>query len=357
MPLQTYCSDAVHEAMRNAGIGSMNSFSWGEIQTFLNNTWRDVYQRLVVLDPGYYSTNIRLTKKCTKMPPFVMNSINVFHAKDPTYPNPQKFRESGWADLNSINTFHISGFDLYCPAAEFKIIWCTFVPQPPDLWFPAHSRDPRILDPMEPEVNTQYLMYFLTQIDGKYWLFNKRAHITQSTDPTDEDIPIHEMLNMLGPDWEITYLSCDHPYLFMTLRNLWSNQHKCFIIKNIINDAQINEFNPFAYNGRDQDIEYIKCHHDDFTGLGVVIKDYSDGLYKEVGFTPDTLLVYPCQEMYRLVVARLAEKFSLKSEANRMIVQSELASAEFAFDRFLPKNKASWQRISNVNSPTLSDLI
>ena len=110
--------------------------------------------------------------------------------------------------------------------------------------------------------------------------------------------------------------------------------------------------------------------------MGVVIKDYDDteevevedtqtGLMvkrqvpkvKELGFTPDTVLNYPCPEMYRLLVARLADKFSALNESNVMGVQKELTEATYAFNAFCQKDKSAWVRIDNVNGPTIGDLI
>ena len=78
-------------------------------------------------------------------------------------------------------------------------------------------------------------------------------------------------------------------------------------------------------------------------------------IYKELGWTPDTKLVYPAPEVYRYLVARLAEKFAALNESNIMGVQSELADARFAFQAFLKKDKSAWERIRNVNPATIGD--
>lgn len=76
---------------------------------------------------------------------------------------------------------------------------------------------------------------------------------------------------------------------------------------------------------------------------------------KELGWTPDTKLIYPAPEVYRYLVARLAEKFSALNESNIMGVQSELADARFAFQAFLKKDKSAWERMRNVNPATITD--
>lgn len=76
---------------------------------------------------------------------------------------------------------------------------------------------------------------------------------------------------------------------------------------------------------------------------------------KELGWTPDSKLIYPAPEVYRYLVARLAEKFASLNESNIMGVQSELVDARFAFQAFLKKDKSAWQRMRNANPPTPSD--
>ena len=76
---------------------------------------------------------------------------------------------------------------------------------------------------------------------------------------------------------------------------------------------------------------------------------------KELGWTPDTKLVYPAPEVYRYLVARLAEKFASLNESNIMGVQSELVDARFAFQAFLKKDKSAWERMRNVNPASITD--
>ena len=76
---------------------------------------------------------------------------------------------------------------------------------------------------------------------------------------------------------------------------------------------------------------------------------------KELGWTPDTRLVYPDPVVYRYLVARLAEKFAALNESNIMGVQSELVDARFAFHAFLKKDKSAWDRIRNVTPATITD--
>ena len=103
--------------------------------------------------------------------------------------------------------------------------------------------------------------------------------------------------------------------------------------------------------------------------MGVCVQDYNDIIddednnsngmprVKELGWTPDTKLIYPDPVVYRYLVARLADKFAALNESSIMAVQKELVEAEYAFDAFLNKNKGGFTRITNVNPVTVGDLL
>jgi hypothetical protein len=89
-----------------------------------------------------------------------------------------------------------------------------------------------------------------------------------------------------------------------------------------------------------------------------VIVDHNDGdQIKELGWTPDSMLIYPAPEAYRLLVATLADKLSALNESNVMGVSKELVEAKYAFMNFLKRDKSSWVRINNVTGPTIGDML
>lgn len=172
--------------------------------------------------------------------------------------------------------------------------------------------------------------------------------------------------------WYITYVTCDYPYIFVTYCNKITNEH---ISGFFTSNWEFTEYNPFSFTGRNSNVEYIQCKWNDKTGLGVLVRDYSDlgtptvqeksdgkfvelenvPVLKEMGWTPDTVMRYPIPEMYRYLVARLADKFSALNESSVMGVQVELNEARYAFEAFLDRDKSSWKRIENVNRPTIGD--
>jgi hypothetical protein len=348
--VQPYASDALEDAMRLAQTKALNSYSFSDCLNYLNYTWMDIYQRLAQMDEGYYSQTIRLTKRITTLPPFVKNTIRIYSAQSPQGFNRDIFRASGYNDLQSTGTYHISGFDLYCPDAERRTVWLNYIPMQPMIFFTRNNRDPKIYATFEKQTSNNYNMYTLDITEGVYSLLYKNRTIP------NQDINITDIL--YREDWDIEYVSCDFPYIFITYKHKYTGEYYSGFYKGLPGPTEWVEYNPFAFTGRNSNVEYLKTTWNDKTGMGVVIKDHNDNdIIKELGWTPDSLLIYPAPEMYRLLVARLADKFSALNESSIMGVQKELIEATYAFDNFLKKDKSAWQRIDNVNGPTVADLL
>jgi hypothetical protein len=277
----------------------------------------------------------------------------VYASQSPVGFNREIFRSSGYNDLQSYSTYHISGFDLYCPDAERRHVWLNYIPIQPMIFFTMHNRDPKLYETFDKVQNLIYNMYELiigTIPGGKTYTMRHR-NLTTGIEIDITDIIIKE-------DWDITYISCDYPYTFISYKHKITGDFHSGFFKDIIGNSEWIDYNPFAFTGRDSNVEYYKTNWNDKTGMGVVVKDYNDSeRFKELGWTPDTMLAYPSPEVYRLLVAMLADKFAALNESNVMGVQKELVEAQYAFNMFLKKDKSSWVRIDNINSPTISDLL
>ena len=381
-----YASDALEDAMRLAQIKALNSFTFSDCLNFLNYAWSDIYSRMAMIDDGYYGTNMQITSKLTKLPPFVKSTVQIYSAQSPTGFDRVTFRDAGTSELTSSNMYRISGTDLYCPDAERKKVWLYFVPQPKQLFFTHHNRDPKLYEEYETKRNDIY-GYF--KVRGLYKDDNDITQALDITTATREELSkvttwqvqhrgtfdVEDITEYIAAaplddesdgEWKVVYLSCDYPYIFITYEQSLTGEHiSGFLDK----DRQFNKYNPFAFTGRNSNVEYIDCHWNDKTGLAAVIIDYNDtyqrkdadgdtvtaNRIKELGWTPDTQLDYPIPEMYRYLVARLADKFSALNESNVMGVQKELVEARFAFEAFLDRDKSAWKRIENVNIATVGD--
>jgi hypothetical protein len=328
----------------------------------------DVYQRINQMDSGYYSITVPLTQRITRLPPFVKNTIIVYAAQSPVGYNREVFRSSGLNDLQGIGTYAISGFDLYCPDALRRTVWLNYIPIQQQIFFTQFNRDPKLYDAYTFVRNTTYNLYTLRAMRGLASIpiaTASQAELKSVTKWTLEHRnlatpEINDITASLdhGEGWRICYIHCDFPYIFVTWQHDITGEYHSGFYPDIITTSEFVEYNPFAFTGRNSNVEYLDAKWNDKTGLKAVIIDHNDqDRIKELGWTPDTLLVYPAPEVYRYFVAKIADKLSALNESNVAGVGKELVEATFAFDNFLAKDKSSWSRIRNVNGPSVADLL
>ena len=357
--LTMYASSAVHDAQKLAQAKSFNSFNFGDILTNLNYAWRDIYQSIALVDSGFYETTVPLHTRITHLPVHVKNSVKVFAAQRPDGFDSIPYRASGETDQNSPNTYQIRGFQLLCPDAPRRRVWLRYVPVQQQLFFTHRNMDPQIVT--DPELRTvatspEHGLYLLEQSGGRILLRNRNVASGIVEDITDA-------VDRSEGEWDIVYLSSSFPYIFVTYRHRHTGEHESGFYKDILRLGGWNRYNPFDFDGRGSNVEYLRTAWNDHTGMGVTIRDWNDldeggePRVKYLGWTPDTMLDYPTPDAYRLLVARLAEKFSAISESNVMGVQEELEKAERALAHFLKKDKSSFQRITNVNPMDMWDTL
>ena len=407
---KSFASDALEDAMRLAQVKALNSFTFSDCLMYLNYAWRDIYDRMAMIDDGYYGTNVRITEKLTKLPPFVKNTVQVYEAQSPIDSNRLLYRASGTMDMTSPRTYKISGTDLYVPYAERATVWLYYVPMCKQVFFTHHNRDPKMHDEYAVKMNSIYNLWKMKVYasNGEEIIIDKQTELldnrtigkiefvrrttTGISDTDKEDVTERFVIedDEGEKNWQITYLSCDYPYIFVSYKHKITGDHKSGFFDR---DWNWNDYNPFNFIGRDSNVEYVAVKWNDKTGMGAVVRDWNDtyktklssddfaaigsevvggqvetevedgvDVYyllkprlKELGWTPDTLLDYPIPEMYRYLVARLADKLSALNESSIMGVQKELVEARFAFEAYLDRDKSSFKRMVNVNPPTIDD--
>jgi hypothetical protein len=349
MRLNSYASDVLEDAQVLAQVKSFNSFSFRDQLNLLTELWGYCYEKICLIDDGYYSTTVQLTQELTHLPPYVKNTVKVYHAQEIVGYNREVYKEAGMKDLVSGGTFYISGNDLYCRDAVFRQVFLSYVPQPKFVTFTKNNRDPKILNEAPPivEATTSYGEYTLDKTDDKYVFISKR----------DEDYTVDMTDAFTRPDKKVKTFILDYPYIFVTYYDTVIKNYESFIYKNVLGYMEVIRYNPFDYQGRPSNVQFLKARFNDYTGMGVVIQDHDDNLIKELGWTPDTLLTYPSRIMYNYLVANIAKRFASLNGSMIPGVEEALAASRYEMGAFLKKDKSGWGRIDNVTRPTLGDLI
>lgn len=350
MELKSYASDILEDAQILAQTKAFNSFSFRDCLNLLTELWGYCYERICLIDDGFYSRTVKLEQELTRLPPFVRHTIKVYHAQEVVGYNRHVYREAGMRDMVGAGTFYVSGNDLYCKDAIRVPVWLSYVPAPPFVTFTKNNRDPKILDEAPPEIayDTRYGVYEISVSDEGAITFTSKLDTNYSVDGTD--------IFKRG-DKDIVKLIPDYPYIFVSYEDTKTGDLSSYIFKNVLNSMEIIRFNPFDYQGRPSRVRFERARFNDYTGMGVTIYDQDDEQYKVLGWTPDTLLVYPTRVMYNYLVSHIAKRFASLNASTIPAVEEALAASRYEMNAFLKKDKSGWGRIDNVTRPTIGDYL
>jgi hypothetical protein len=366
--------------MELAQSKALNQYSFRDQMNWLTELWQNCYERMAQIDEGFYSRTVKLTNRLTRMPPFVHNTVKVYSAIEKMGFPRRIYRASSYSDMEGTGVYHISGNDLYCPDAETGSVWVEYVPAPPFITFTLNNRDPIILD-KEPEHDYPFpqrygpyrLEHVYDQATGKHTFTMVRlSDISDKTDVTDE-------LNGRGKGLDAVI--CDYPYVFVSYVDPDSKTARepgdfsSYIIRDIMGRCEYTRFNPFDYMGRPSRVKYITAKWNDYTGKGVTVYDQDDSYeveepdgkggfvkvvkyrIKELGWTPDTKMVYPSPIMRNYIVAHMAQKFADLNGSQLMAVENEVVAADYQMANFFAKDKSSWIRPERVTGHSLGDFL
>jgi hypothetical protein len=363
-----YASDLLEAAMELAQSKALNSYSFRDCMNWLTELWQQCYERIAQVDSGFYSKSTRITQKLTTMPPFVKNTVRIYAGRDYNDEWRKPYKESSMNDLTAAGTFHISGRDLYVPDAEFRTIWCEYVPEPPFITFTKNNRDPKILT-SRPKSNA-YILDGIRKVEGdtRYGSYELSGNGTAEsplimTNKYDTSITIDVTVLFEREFQQLQTLILAYPYVFVSYKDTATGDWSSYIMKNVLDDASSIRFNPFDYQGPPSRVRYVTVKWNDYTGMGAVIEDQNDldsndiPKIKELGFTPDTIMWYPSPIMRNYMVAHLAKKFADINSASIMAVDSEVASADYSLNNFLQIDKSGIFRFDKTVGPTLGDLL
>jgi hypothetical protein len=274
------------------------------------------------------------------------------------FPRRYPYRASSMTDLDAQRTYHISGFDLFVPDVNrtSRIIWLEYTPEPPFLTYTKNNRDPKVFqDPPDTPLNlypakTRYGAWDISG-DGTPTLPYKATNLYDNTLILDlTDLLIHD-------NKAIHNIFLDSPYMFITYKDTKTNDYEAWILKDACTDPRWIRFNPFDFQGRASNIEYLSVKWNDYTGMGCIIRDNETNRILELGWTPDTVINYPSPIMRNYMVAHLARKFADLNGAQIQAIENEIASSTYQMSNFLARDKSAWFRVDRVIGPSLGDVL
>jgi len=345
--------------MELAQAKAINSFSFRDIMNTLTELWAYCYERISQVDSGFYSVVMPIDQRLTRLPSMLKQSILVFASRDLSSPR-KVYKEAGYNDMNSPWTYRISGNDLFCWDAPTRRVWLEYVPEPPFLTFTKNNRDYKIFStvPAKQDDIFRYGMFELVQ-EGETPAAELNEYIFRTRGSTEE-VNLTNSIKREG--YEIRSFILDHPYLFISYEHVLNGDtptgdFESYIIEDLLGAFTRKRYNPFDYMGRDSNLEFLSAKYNDYTGMGVVVLDHDDGVAKELGWTPDSLVTYPSNVVVNYLRANIAKRFASLNNATIMAVEESLVSSTHEISKFLKKDQSAWSKMNNVTGPTWADFL
>jgi hypothetical protein len=274
------------------------------------------------------------------------------------FPRRYPYRASSMTDLDARNTYHISGFDLYVPDVNKtgREIWLEYTPEPPFLTYTKNNRDPKIYQepPKEPlNLYPAKVRYGAWRISGD----GTPATPYTATNLYDTTLTVDLQQILVRENKSIVSIFLDSPYIFVAYQDTVTGDYESWILKDACTNPRWIRFNPFDFQGRASNIEYLSVKWNDYTGMGCIIRDHETDRILELGWTPDTVIDYPSPIMRNYMVAHLARKFADLNGAQMQAVDNEIASATYQMSNFLARDKSGWFRMDRTVGLTLGDVL
>lgn len=358
-----FCSDIVKKAFRAAHQQAMNQFGFDDLRYIINQQWRYIYERIAQIDGGFYNQKVALNNRLTQMEPMVLRTVQVFR-EDPYTGIREIFKHGDNTQYNSRRTYYIEGNDLYCQEAAYNnYIFCEYTPAPKELFFTMNNRTPEYLPQtyVPPPITNRYHSYLLIQSGSNYFL----QHINNPSNTYDITPILSRGIGTSNTLYTIASVIPSYPYCFVSYKHNNSGEYSSYILKNLLGAVERHYYNPFEYTGRHSNVKFIEAKHNEDNGMYCVVQDYDDidpntGIVpaiKKLGWTPDTVIDFPHDCVFDLLVANTALRIANRNESEFKDIEYMVQKAELELNMWIKKDANNFYRINNTVGRRWSDYI
>lgn len=344
--LQYLASDILREAKVIGGMSNVNAPDFSTAVSLLNQEYQKLYNKIVMANGAYIKEEHFTYGQPLIIPDDCMHIIGVFSGKKLlSKSSPKQIIPGNYRIENN------------------QIIFDGFEPQ--DVWL-KYSSLPKVLSiPDAPEeIKEKVLEVGLVTDKGFYFKDNNNVEkyydfsSQESAEKPFKSASNRFLDSTLEFDGEtITYNGTDVTYIFAR-EGVDIDSVKVSDPYVIVNYSDKRSFIFYGFEGADQlnwneakgkDTygEVLGFTTNDLTGKGCVWRDENGDVWY-TSYTPDTLLNYPSNTFFQLLIYRLAEVLtSMNGVQNQYLVEKLTPDAEVAFEEHLAKDNLNVMRMNN----------
>ena len=344
--LQYLASDILRQAKVIGGMSNVNTPDFSVATSLLNQEYNKIYNKIVMSNGAYIKEEHFIEGQSFDIPEDCMHIIGVYSGKKLLSKSSPKQYIPG--------NYHIE---------NNKILFDGF--EPIDVWI-KYSTLPKVLSiPDTPEeIKENIVEVGLVTDKGFYFKDsnNVELYYNFSSQETVEK-PFKEASNRFLDhtlelkDGIVTYNGTDVTYIFarddVDIISLRVSDPYA-----IVNYSDKRSFIFYGFEGADQLNwneakgketygEVLGFTTNDLTGKGCIWKDENGDIWY-TSFTPDTLLNYPSNTFFQLLIYRLAAALTaLNGVQNQYLIEVQIPEAQVAFEEHLAKDNLSVTRMNN----------
>lgn len=344
--LQYLSSDILRESKVIGGMSNVNAPDFSTAVSLLNQEYQKLYNKIVMANGAYIKEEHFTYGQSLIIPDDCMHIIGVFSGKKLlSKSSPRQIIPGNYRIENN------------------QIIFDGFEPQ--DVWL-KYSSLPKVLSiPDEPEeikedikevgLVTDKGFYFKDSNNvEKYYNFSSQETIEKPFKPSSNRFLDHTLELNNGV---VTYNDTDVTYIFaredVNIESIRVSDPYA-----IVNYSDKRSFIFYGFEGADQLNwneakgketygEVLGFTTNDLTGKGCIWKDENGDIWY-TSFTPDTLLNYPSNTFFQLLIYKLAASLTaLNGVQNQYLIEVQIPEAEVAFAEHLAKDNISVARMNN----------
>ena len=340
------CSDLIREAKIFGNVSNVNMSNFELAATLLNTEYQKLYDKIVMANGASIKEEHFVTDEPFDIPEDCYHIIGVYSGKKLlSKSSPRQYIKGNYRIENN------------------KIIFDGFGPV--DAWIKYSTLPQTLTAPDTPEEIKEDVKE-VGLVTDKGFYFKDSNNVEKYYDFSSQETvekPFKEASNRFLDhtldfvDGVVTYNNTDVTYIFaredVNIESIRVSDPYA-----IVNYSDKRSFIFYGFEGADQLNwneakgketygEVLGFTTNDLTGKGCIWRDENGDIWY-TSFTPDTLLNYPSNTFFQLLIYRLAAALTaLNGVQNQYLIEVQIPEAEVAFAEHLAKDNISVVRMNN----------
>ena len=339
-------SDVIRQAKIVGNVSNVNMSNFELAATLLNTEYQKLYDKIVMANGAQIKEEHFIADEPFDIPDDAYHIIGVYSGnKLLSKSSPRQFIKGNYRIEN--NQIIFDGFDPVDP-------WIKYSTLPQTLTAPDTPEEIKE-DVKEVGLVTDKGFYFKDSNNvEKYYNFSSQETVEKPFKEASNRFLDHTLDFV---DGVVTYNNTDVTYIFAR-EDVGIESIRVSDPYAIVNYSDKRSFIFYGFEGADQLNwneakgketygEVLGFTTNDLTGKGCIWKDENGDIWY-TSFTPDTLLNYPSNTFFQLLIYKLAANLTaLNGTQNQYLIEVQIPEAEVAFAEHLAKDNISVTRMNN----------